>query len=94
MRGAISADIVGPCRAGSRAAIRQRIGQVFEPGARIAPERDLGRDTAADLFGDDVEMDHRDVGRRQREALGRNLAELASDDDQAIRRLDQIVGDA
>ena len=39
-------------------------------------------------------MDHRDVRRRQREALGRDLAELAADDDQAIRRLDQVVGDA
>ncbi len=87
-------DIVGPRRASSRAAIRQRIGKVFEPGARIAPERDLGGDTAADLFGDDVEMDHRDVGRRQREALGRDLAQLAADHDQAVRRLDQVVGDA
>ena len=87
-------DIVGPRRAGGGGAIRQRLGKVFEPGPRIAPQRDLGGDAAADLFGDDVEMNHRDVGRRQREALGRDLAELAADDDQAIRRLDQVVGDA
>ena len=37
-------DIVGPRRAGGRTAIGQRIGEVFEPGARIAPQRDLGRD--------------------------------------------------
>ena len=35
-------DIIGPRRAGGRAAVRQRLGQVLEPGARIAPQRDLG----------------------------------------------------
>jgi hypothetical protein len=85
--------IVGSCRAGGRAAIRQRIGKVLEPGARIAPKRDLGGYTAADLLGNDVEMDHRDVGRRQCEALGRNFDKLAADNDQAIRRRDQVVDD-
>ena len=87
-------DVVGARRTGGGGAVGQRFGEVFEPGARVAPQRDLGRNAAADLLGDDVEMDDRDMRRRQCEALGRDLAELAADDDQAIRRLDQIVGDA
>ena len=39
-------------------------------------------------------MDQRDRPRRQRIALGRDLAELAADDEQAVRGLDQLVGDA
>ncbi len=39
-------------------------------------------------------MDQRDRFRRQCIALGRNLAELAADDDEAVRSLDQFVGDA
>ena len=63
--------------------------------SRASPhERDLGARGAADLLGDDVEVDERRAGRDQLEALGRDLAELAADDDQAVRLRDQVVGDA
>src|SRR6266851_1683271 len=62
--------------------------------ARIAPETDLGGRGAAQLLGDDVEMEDRHAGGQQRVAPRRDLAELAADDDEAVGRRDEIVGDA
>src|ERR1051325_10343120 len=69
-------DIVGPGRAGVCRVVGEGFGQIFEAGAGVAPQRDLGREAAADLLGDDLEMDDRNVARRQRVALGCDLAEL------------------
>ena len=88
------ADIVGSCGTGGWATVRQRIGQFLQSSACIAPECNLGRDTAPDLLGDDVEMDHRYMGWWQCEAFGGDLAKFAADDDQAIRALNKIIGDA
>ena len=54
----------------------------------------LGNLWTLHLFGDNVEMNDRDVSRRHREALRRNLTEFAAYDYQAVGCLDQIVGDA
>ena len=68
--------------------------QILDAGARIAPERDLGLDGAADLLGHDLEMDDALAARRHGVALGRDLAELAADDEEEIGLRDQPVGDA
>src|SRR5262249_60959675 len=71
----------------------ERFGEVLEPGPGVAPQRHRGRGAAADLLGEDLEMNERDRWRRQRVALGGDLAELAADDDETIRGLDQLVRD-
>ena len=55
--------------------------------AGIADEANVGAGGAADLLGDDVDVNERFAGRDQREALGCDLAELAADHEQAIRPL-------
>ncbi len=87
-------DVIGACPAGLGGIARQRLGEILEAGPRVAPQRDLGGMAAADLLGDDLKMDDRDMRRRDGVALGGDLAELASDHDQAVRRIDQLVGDA
>ena len=68
--------------------------QILDAGAGVAPERDIGFCGAAELLGDDVEVDERLALGRHGVALGRDLAELAADDEEAVRFLDQRVGDA
>ena len=68
--------------------------EIIEPAARIAPEGNVAAAGTAEFLGDDVEMDDRYIRRQQLKALGRDLAQLASDDDEQVRRGDQVVGDA
>ncbi len=43
-----------------RRVVGERFGEVLEPGPGVAPQRHLGRPAAADLLGDDLQMDERD----------------------------------
>src|SRR6202030_1255918 len=72
----------------------KRLGEILQPGPRVTPQRHICCSATADLLSDDVEMNQRDGFRRQHIALRRNLAELASDHDETVRRLDHLVGDA
>ena len=80
--------------AAGRRRAAQRLVQILEAGAGVAPKRDIGLGGAAELLGDDVEVDERLALGRHGVALGRDLAELAADDEEAVGFLDQRVGDA
>ena len=86
-------DVFGASGAGLPSVVGERFGEVFEPGAGIAPQRHFGRPAAADLLGDNLQVNERDRRRGQRIALGGDLAELAADHDETVRRLDQLVRD-
>ncbi len=75
-------------------AFGERRGEVLDAELGIAPEHDLRLHGAAELLGDDVEMDDALALRRHGEALGGDLAELAADDEDEVALLDQPVGDA
>jgi hypothetical protein len=87
-------DVIGARGAGTGGAVAERLGQILEPGPGIAPQRELGGMAAADLLGDDLEMNDRDMRRRDGVTLGSDFAELAADHDQAVGGVDQLVGDA
>ncbi len=86
-------EIARTLRGGGFAAA-QRGREVFQRQTRVAGERQLGARGAADLGGLDLDMDHRLARRNELEALGRDFAQLAADNDEAIRCRDHRVGDA
>ena len=76
------------------AAVGQRCGEVLQREPRVGDQRDIGARGAADLLGEDIDMDQRLARRDQLEAPRRDFAELAGDHDQRVGGGDQIVGDA
>jgi hypothetical protein len=66
-----------PCRR------RQRRREVLQREPRVGDQRHVGARGAADLLGQDVDVDQRLARRDQLEAPGRDLAELAADHDSA-----------
>ena len=80
-------------RRGAPPAIGQRRTQILQRRPRIAGQRDIGTRGPPDLLGQHIHMDHRHAGGHQREALGRDLTQLAAHHQQAIRHAHQVVGD-
>ena len=60
----------------------KRIHQCGERFARIAPQSEIRSRSASNLFGNNVDVYDALAFGRHREPLGRDLAELASDDEQ------------
>ena len=69
----------------------QRVGEIAQGLAAIAPQDDARAGGAAELLGDDVEMNQRDAVGDEGESAGRDLAELAARDEQAVGVRNQLV---
>ncbi len=77
-----------------RPAVAERCREVLQREPRVGHERHVGARGAADLLGEDVDVDQRLAGRDQLKAPRRDFAELAADHDQRVGGRDQVVGDA
>ena len=75
-------------------ALAERRGEVLQRQPGVAASATSARVVRPISSGADIDVDQRLAGRDQLEALGRDLAELAADDDQRVGGGDELVGDA
>src|SRR5205809_668191 len=90
-----SAASWAPMLPGARGpAVAERGGKVRQREPCVGGERDIGAGGAADLLGEDVDVDQRLALRDQLESFGRDLAKLAADHDQGVGGGNELIGDA